>query len=111
MISFEYMNLPFSIIPDESIAQYNLKGKGGWVYIEIRQGMPGLKNEGLITNNILTCHLAKLGYTLSTKTPALWRHSTCNISFSLVVKDFGVKYVGKDNADHLISPTLKIGRA
>ena len=37
------------------------------------------------------------------KTPALWRHSTRNISFSLVVDGFRVKYVGKDNADHLIS--------
>ena len=103
MISFEYMKLPYSIIPDEIVAQYNLKDKGGWVYIEIRQGMPGLKQAGIIANDILTRHLAKFGYTPSTKTPALWRHLTRNISFSLVVDNFGVKYVVKDNADHLIS--------
>ena len=102
MIRFEYMKLPFAIIPDEIIAQYNLKDEGGWVYIKIRQGMPGLKQAGLIANDRLTRHLAKFGYTPSTKTPALWRHSPRNISFSLVVDDFGVKYVGKDNADHII---------
>ena len=105
MISIEYMKLPFYIIPDEIIALYNLKDEGGWVYIKTRQGMPGLKQEGLISNNRLTRHLARFGYTPSTKTPDLWKHLTRNISFSLVVDDFGVKYVGKENADHLISST------
>ena len=100
------MKLPFSIIPDEIIIQYNLNDEGGWVYIEIRQGMPGLKPAGLIANDRLTFYLAKFGYTPSTKTPALWRHWTHDISFSLVVEDFGVKYVGKDNADHLISALI-----
>jgi hypothetical protein len=36
-------------------------------------------------------------------TPGLWTHATRNIQFTLVVDDFGVKYVGKENADHLIS--------
>ena len=82
---------PFAIITNEIIAQYNLKDEGVWVYIKIRQVMPGLKQAGLIANERLTLHLAKFGYTPSTKTPVLWRHATCNISFSLVVDDFGVK--------------------
>jgi hypothetical protein len=36
-------------------------------------------------------------------TPGLWKHDTCPISFSLVVDDFGVKYVGKENAQHLVN--------
>ena len=102
MIRFEYMKLPFAIIPDEIIAPYNLKDEG-WVYIEIRQGIPGLKQAGLIANDRLIRHLAKFGYTLSTKTPTLWRHSTRNISFFLVDDDFRVNYVGKNNTDDLIS--------
>jgi len=34
--------------------------------------------------------------------PGLWRHATRPITFSLVLNDFGVKYVGKEHADHLI---------
>ena len=32
-----------------------------------------------------------------------WRHRTRPITFSLVVDNFGVKYVGKEHADHLIN--------
>ena len=35
-------------------------------------------------------------------TPGLWRHVTQPISFTLVVDDFGVKYVGQEHAEHLI---------
>ena len=34
--------------------------------------------------------------------PGLITHVTRPIQFSLVVDDFGVKYVGKENVDHLI---------
>ena len=35
-------------------------------------------------------------------TRGLWKHISCPIHFSLVVDDFGVKYVGEDNARDLI---------
>ena len=35
-------------------------------------------------------------------TPGLWRHVTRPVQFTLVVDDFGIKYVGQDNLDHLI---------
>ena len=34
--------------------------------------------------------------------PGLWRHATRPITFSLVVDDFGIKYVGKEHVDHVI---------
>jgi hypothetical protein len=37
----------------------------------------------------------------------LWKHATQPILFSLIVDDFRVKYVGKENAKHLIK-TLKL---
>jgi hypothetical protein len=42
---YEYMRLPLSIIPDEVSQKYNLADKAveGWVYLEIRKGMHGLK--------------------------------------------------------------------
>ncbi len=32
--------------------------------------------------------------------PGLWKHNTQPIIFTLVVNDFGVKYVGEENALH-----------
>jgi hypothetical protein len=36
-------------------------------------------------------------------TPGLSKHTTCPITFSLMVNDFGIKYVGKEHAEHLIN--------
>ena len=35
-------------------------------------------------------------------TPGLWKHVSRPISFTLVVDDFGIKYVGEEHAKHLI---------
>jgi hypothetical protein len=52
---YEYMRLPLSITPYEIIANYNLRAISGdgWVYIEIRKGMYGLKQAGLLENQLL----------------------------------------------------------
>ena len=42
------------------------------------------------------------GYYECKHTPGLWRHLTRPISFTLVVNDFGVKYVGREHVNHLI---------
>ncbi len=40
-------------------------------------------------------------------TPGLWRHESRLITFTLVVDDFGVKFVNKANVDHLIASIKK----
>ena len=35
-------------------------------------------------------------------TPGFWKHPWRPVSFSLIVDDFGVKYVGDEHAKHLI---------
>jgi hypothetical protein len=77
------------------------------VYIEIREGMYGLKQAGLLANQLLQTHLAPFGYYLVRHTPGLWLHKTQPLSFSLVVDDFAVKYVGKQHADHIQSALLE----
>ena len=49
MARCEYMKLALTCIPDEIIDQYSLRtlSSDGWVYLEIRKGMPGLKIAGL----------------------------------------------------------------
>jgi hypothetical protein len=41
-------------------------------------------------------------------THILWTHSHRPVQFSLVVDDFGVKYVGKQHADHLMNALQEI---
>ena len=70
--------------------------------------MPGLKQSGRIANNRLKAHLAQFGFPPVPRTPALCKHATKPIVFSLVVDNFGVKYIGKENADYLIQALQKL---
>jgi hypothetical protein len=110
MERYEYMKLPLTLIPQEVIDQYNLLDlvSDGYVYIEIRKGMPGLKQAGRIANDKLQKHLKQFGYAPVPRTPSLWKHESRPVSFTLVVDDFGVKYVDKANADHLIQALQKM---
>jgi hypothetical protein len=72
------------------------------VYIEIQKGMYGLPQAGILTNELLQRNLAKYGYRPTQHTHGLWKNDTHPISFSLVVDDFGVKYVGREHAEHLM---------
>ena len=106
MKEYEYMKVKLSEIPDDVIQHYKLNTLAhtdGYVYMEIRKGMPGLKQAGKIANDRLMKHLDKYGYRPCPITPALWKHETNGVTFALVVDDFGVKYVGQENFDHLIN--------
>jgi hypothetical protein len=105
---FEYMKMLLSRFPEEIIQKYNLNALAvdGWVYIEIRKGMHGLKQAGLLANQLLQTRLAPFGYYPARHTPGIWLHKTRSISFTLVVDDFAVKYVGKQHAEHLRSALL-----
>jgi hypothetical protein len=97
------MKMLLSRFPNEIVQRYNLNALAinGWVYIEIRKGMYGLKQAGLLANQLLQTHLEPFGYYPARHTPRLWLHKTRPISFTLVVDDFVVKYMGKHHAEHL----------
>ena len=78
---YKYAQMPLKLIPQEIINEYNLidLAVNGIVYIEIRKGMPGLKQAGKIANDRLTIHLAKHGYHPVPRTPSLWKHETDSI--------------------------------
>ena len=65
--------------------------------------MYGLPQAGILANKLLKQRLAKYGYYEVAHTPGLWKHLSRPISFTLVVDDFGIKYVGKEHADHLLN--------
>ena len=84
--------------PDKNIEEYNLKekvNKKGMICIEVTKGMYGLPQVGLLAHELLEERLNKHGYFQSKLVPGLWTHKTRPITFTLVVDDFGVKYVGK----------------
>ncbi len=105
MERYEYMAIPMADIPQTIIDQYNLQdlAVNGVVYVEIRKGMYGLPQAGRIANDQLIPILAAAGYHQAEHTPGLFTHEWRPVTFSLVVDDFGIKYVGKEHADHLIA--------
>ena len=62
----------------------------------------GLPQSGRLANKQNTKFLEPERYYEVIHTPGLWRHKTPPIQFTLVVDNFGVKYVGKEHADHLL---------
>jgi hypothetical protein len=69
--------------------------------------MYGLKQAGLLANQLPQTRLAPFGYYPARHTPGLWLHKTRHISFTLVVDNFAVKYVGKQHAEHLRNALLQ----
>ena len=104
------MKLALACIPDKIIDQYSLctLSSDGWVYLDIQKGMPGLKQAGRIANDWLKSHLAHFGFAPVLRTPVLWKHTTIPIILNLAVDEFGVKYIGKENADRLIQSLQKL---
>ena len=99
------MKMPLDIFPQHIKEQYNLDELQykGYVWLEIRKAIYGLPQAGILANKQLREKLQPHGYYEVAHTPGLWRHVTRPVQFSLVVDDFGVKYEGKENADHLIN--------
>ena len=56
-----------------------------------------------MANKLLKERLAEHGYFELPHTPGLFMHKTRPIWFTLVVDDFGIKYIGRQHADHLIN--------
>jgi hypothetical protein len=68
---FEYMKMLLSRFPAVIVDKYNLGALAvdGWVHIEIRKCMYGLKQAGLLANQLLQTRLAPFGYYPARHTP------------------------------------------
>ncbi len=94
MKHFKYIQRKITDIPDEIIKEYNLQELAtpdGYVYWEIRKGMYGLPQVGIIAQELLAERLTKHGYHQSKNIPGLWTHETQTTTFTLVVDDFEIK--------------------
>ena len=66
------------------------------------RGAYGLPQSGKLANDLLRKRLNASGYHETATTPGLWRHVWRPVQFVLIVDDFGVEYVGRKHADHLL---------
>jgi hypothetical protein len=68
---YEYMHLAIDTLPEEIILQYNLGDivHNGYIYLEVRKGMYGLPQAGILANQLLVKRLAPFGYAPVTHTP------------------------------------------
>jgi hypothetical protein len=100
----EYVRIKLADITQDFIDEYQLEkyAHNGWVYFEITKGVYGLKQAGKLANDLLDKRLSAHGYYQCPTTPGLWRHKWRPISFVLIVDNFGIQYVGKRHAEHLL---------
>ncbi len=105
MSQYKYMRLKLADMPEDVIAHYkllNIATPDGYVYCEIRQGMYSLPQAGIIAQEVLAKKLKDHSYSQSKTTPGLWKHKWHPVWFSLIVNNFGVKYIGEEHTQHLL---------
>jgi hypothetical protein len=106
MERYKYFRMKLELFPQDIINEHRLHNKAdadGNVFCEVQRGMYGLPQAGIIAQDLLTKRLYKAGYRQSKITPGYWHHDWRPISFILVVKKFGVKYINKEDVKHLAS--------
>jgi hypothetical protein len=106
---YKYMKMPLTLLPADIIEYYNLDDKAlnGYVFMEIQKGMYCLPQAGILANKLLKKQLARHGYHKQPHTPGLWKHDSRPIWFNLAVDNFGIKYIGEDNLQHLYDALCK----
>ena len=105
--------MKIELFPEDIIQEYDLRNKvdaTGNVHCEVRRGMYGLPQAGIIAQEVLEKGLLKAGYRQSKVTPGYWKHDWRPISFTLVVDDFGVKYINETDVNHLIQTLKQLNR-
>lgn len=69
--------------------------------VEIRKGIYGLPQAGILAKRLLDERLLAGGYYPAPHTSGLYLHREHSISFTLWVDDFGIKYTRRSDVDHL----------
>ena len=105
MERYKYMRVPIWMLSEAIVKQCNQTPLfyNGFMYVEIRSGMYELPQAGCIANDQLIAILAPHSYKPCLLTPGLWHHTTRDLVFSLVVDNFGIRYTGRADANHLIA--------
>ena len=79
-------------LPQDFIDEYEIQNKEtkyGYVYLEIRKGVYGLPQAGILVQKLIDKRLNVKGYRQSDICPDFWKHDWRLICFSLCVDDWG----------------------
>jgi hypothetical protein len=103
---YEYMWIEPGQIPQRTFEKYGLKNrktnsKGNYM-VRVKRGMYGLPHAGRMAAIKVTTLLAKAGYRECRHNKMVFRHDTRDVTFTLVVDDFLIKYSERADAEHLI---------
>jgi hypothetical protein len=102
----QYMYIRRDQMSQRTITELNLADPNLWrhdkLLVRISKGIYGLPEAGKLAQDKLYSHLSIHGYHLVSGQPGLLKHDTRPILFSLVVDDFGVKYVNRADVIHLM---------
>ena len=102
----EFVHFNLSLIPKPFIEAYNLQKlstPGGHVYAKVNKAWYGLKQAGKIAHDDLVKRLAANGYIKAPLIEGFFKHRTSDISFTLVVDNFLIKYHKPEDLQHLQS--------
>ncbi len=102
----EYMRIQLDQIPTESREKYLHADliKNNATLVEITKGIYGLAQAGILAQQRLFEHLNNNGYiAIANDQPCIFKHKHTDITFCLVVDDFGVKYKHKEDVEKLIA--------
>ncbi len=65
--------------------------------------MYGLPQASILGNKLLKKCLAIQGYYQCQHTPGLWHHMWCDITYCLIINNFGIKTTSMANMKHLVA--------
>ena len=90
----EYVSIAIKNIPSDTMMEFDLHqyADGGHILFQVDGTMYGHPVAGRIANADLVEHLCQHGYIQDPNIPSLFENATNNVSFTLVVDDFGIKY-------------------
>ena len=105
LVDSEYVKFNYTLIPQRIIDHYKLDTivDSDFVYAKINKAWYGLKQSGKIAHDDLVKHLNKHDYVQAEHTDGLFTQKLCDISFTLVIDDLGIKYTNKNDVNHLNS--------
>ena len=97
-------NIPETVLLKYDLQQYIVDSH---ILFRVDGTMYGHPAAGRLSNEDLVTLLAADGYIQDPAIPCLFKHITSNISFTLVVDDFGVKFTDMADFDNLVTVLQK----